>query len=297
MAKILYVDQDKRISGVVRDLLTASGHECATLSRGAQACDSLRELGADLMIVEVLLPDVCGFEILRRIRADRELFATPVMLVSQMNTEEEVQHGMAQGADDYLQKPPDAAQFLARVKSLLAAAALVRQPDPLTHLMNEHLAKYTVEHHLSLREPFALVCLELMQLAEFGQKAGAEAGNKVLRHAAHILEACARPLKDDSFQAAHMGAAHFMCLMRPDMAGTYCEWVCGTWRAHVPALYASIGLAGTDDEVPRVGALVYYTVYSGQRGSSVHDCFQKLMTIREHAHRNGEGIYADRRAG
>ncbi len=303
MARILYVDNDRRLAGVVRDFLAAAGHECNTVSRGELACESLRELGGDVAIVEVMMPDVCGFEILRRIRADRELFATPVMLVSHMVAEEEIEHGLAQGADDYLHKPLDYVEFQARVKSLLASSTAITQPDPVTHLMNERLAKYTVEHHISLRKPFALVCLELENLAEFGNKAGIEAGNMLLRHAGRILEVCGQCLKDGFLRPAHLGAAHFMCLTPPDMAEKYCRWVHSAWREHLPAIYASLGLPGTDSEratdqkVPRVNVLMYYTVCSGQPGRSVHDCFQTLTTIRKVAHRNSEGIYADRRTG
>ena len=257
--------------------------------------------GGDLAIVEVMMPDVCGFEILRRIRADRELFATPVMLVSYMAAEEEIQHGLAQGADDYIYKPLDFESFRTRAMSLLASSATIMQPDPLTNLMNERLAKCMVEHHISARRPFAVMCMELMQMVEFCRRAGVEASKAALLHAAGILEDCGRLLHDEFFRPAHMGAGHFMCIVRPEMAESYCGSVLRTWREQLPDFYSSVGFVPKSAELGRdaagVNALVYYTVCTGQPRRSVRDCFQTLMTIREHARWNGEGIYADRRTG
>jgi CheY-like chemotaxis protein len=302
VAKIVYVDWDERLSGVIRDFLIASGHECVTVARGALACDALREMGADLAIVEVMMPDICGFEICRRVRADRDLFTTPVMLVSYMAADEEIQHGLAQGSDDYLPKPLDSNLFLARVMSLLANSGSVCEPDPLTGLASHRLEKYSVQHRISARKPFAVVCLELVNLVEFGHKAGIEARNKALRHAARILSVCGKPLNDESFRPAHMGAGHFMCLIQPDMAEKYCGWVHNSWQDHLPELYSSLGLTAPVEGsnplngMPCVSALVYYTVCSSRAGGSVQECFETLASIRDHARRVGDGIYADRRA-
>ena len=300
MASILYVDYDKRFSGAVHDFWAPLGHECITVSHGALACESLREVGGDLAIVEVMMPDICGFEILRRIRADRKLFTTPVMLVSHMAAEEEIQHGLAQGADDYVFKPFDFEVLRTRAMPLLESSATIMQPDPLTHLMNERLAKCMVEHHISARRPFAVMCLELMQMVEFCHKAGVEASKALLLRAADILKDCGKLLHDEYFRPAHMGGGHFMCIVRPEMVAEYCNSVLNAWREQLPDFYASIGFVTKTTAMGRdaagVNALVYYTVCTGQPRRSVHDCFQTLITMRAHARWNGEGIYADHRS-
>ena len=302
MAKIIYVDWDERLAGAIREFLVASGHECLTLTQGSLVSDALRETGADLVIAEVMMPDVCGFEICRRIRADLGLFTTPVMLVSHMAAEEEVQHGLAQGADDYLAKPFDSNLFQARITSLLANSATVGESDPLTGLVSNRLEKYLVQQRISARRPFALVCLELVNLVEFGRRVGMDARNRALREGARILSVCGTPLDDASFSPAHMGAGHFMCLIETEMADKYCDWVHNSWNEHLPGLYKSLGLLVPGEggrvasAVPCVSALVYYTVCSSRAGGSVQECFETLASISDHARRAGGGIYADRRA-
>ena len=82
MAKIVYADWDERLSAAIRDFLVASGHECVTLTQGTPVCDTLRETEADLAIIEVMMPDVCGFEICRRIRLDGRMRYIPVIMRS-----------------------------------------------------------------------------------------------------------------------------------------------------------------------------------------------------------------------
>jgi hypothetical protein len=254
------------------------------------------------VIVEVMMPDVCGFEVCRRIRADSELFTTPIMLVSHMAADEEIQHGLSQGADDYLAKPFDSNLFQSRIQSLLLNAASAGESDALTGLVGHRLEKYMVQHRISARTPFALVCLELVNLVEFGRKVGMAARNKALQQGALVLSVCGKQLNDESFSPAHMGAGHFMCLVRPEMAERYCEWVHDSWKSQLPKLYSSLGLtlptAGdtSPKAVPRVSALVYYTVCSSRAGGSVHECFETLASIRDHARLIGDGVYADRRA-
>ncbi len=301
MAKIIYVDWDERLAGAIREFLGAQGHECVTLTQGAQACETLRESKADLAIAEVMMPDVCGFEICRRVRADHETFTTPVMLVSHMAAEEEIQHGLAQGADDYLAKPFDSNLFQTRISSLLSNAATIHESDPLTGLVSHRLEKYLVQQRISARRPFALVCLELVNLVEFGRRVGIDARNKVLREGARILSVCGKPLNDAAFNPAHMGAGHFMCLTEPDMAERFCDWVHQSWNDHLAGLYTSLGLpapgegARVANAVPCVSALVYSTTCSSRAGGSVQECFETLASIRDHARRTGGGIYADRR--
>ena len=158
-----------------------------------------------------------------------------------------------------------------------------------------------VQHRISARKPFALVCLELMNLVEFGRKAGNEARNRALQHGARILSACGRPLNDAFFSPAHMGAGHFMCLVQPEMAENYCCWVHGLWKEQLRDLYSSLGLAfpvegmRSTNGMPCLSALVYYTVCSSRAGRSVQECFETLAALRDHARLVGEGVYADRR--
>lgn len=305
MARVLYVDWDAQAGAWVRNVLGSAGIECLLETRGGRVCDVLKQSGASAVLMEVMLPEVSGFETCRRIRADRELFTLPVMLVSSMSAEEELHHGLRQGADDFLPKPCDPTTLLSRLKALLDGAVGLGEPDPLTALMNHRMAKYEIQHRISRKSRFALACMELVNLVEFGRAAGVDARNKALRHAARILEAAGERIKDPGFLVAHMGAGHFVAMLSPGSAERFCKAAHKSWQEHEPELYEALGITAAvaehertrshDGGVPPVRALVYCTGVRSSAGHSVHACFENLAQLRLHARGLGEGVYTDRR--
>jgi len=304
VVKVLYADWDAQAGAWVRSVLAGVGIECLLESRGGRVCEVLKQSGASAVLMEVMLPEVSGFETCRRVRADRDLFTLPVMLFSSMSAEEELRHGLGQGADDFLPKPCDAMTLTTRLKALLDGAAGLRDPDPLTALMNHRMAKYEIQHRISRKSRFALACMELVNLVEFGRAVGPDARNKALRHAARILEACGERLKDPGFLIAHMGAGHFVAALAPGNAERFCKAAHKSWQEHEPEFYDALGISFAIAEherskghsgVPPVRALVYCTGVRTAAGHSVHACFENIAQLRMHARALGEGVYTDRR--
>ncbi len=305
MARFLYADWDERLSAVVREHFESLGHQCDTAVRGRLACEMAEGNGYDVVVSEVMLPDMCGFELCRRVRANPSRFTTPIVLVSTMSAEEEIQHGIDQGADFYLPKPYDFNHFTSCIQSLADGAPSVEKPDPLTLLSGHQHARYMLQHYISARKPFALVCMELVNLVEFGQKTSISARNKALRHAARILEAYGRKIKDDMYRPAHMGAGYFICLVSPDLADPFCASIRRTWSDHQKELYESLGVTrsvseyeasrGASKGVPPVNSLLYYTHNRGDSILTAKSCLETLKQIRELAVRSADGIYQDRR--
>src|SRR5690606_30808149 len=116
-AKILIVEDDPRAAEVLGRSLTAAGHTCSIESTGARVLERARQDTPDLLVLDVMLPGTSGFEICRRVRADAHLYTLPILIVSAMRGEEEVMHGLAQGADDYVVKPFEPAQVVQRVEA------------------------------------------------------------------------------------------------------------------------------------------------------------------------------------
>ena len=115
MARILVVEDERFTVEPVAVYLRASGHACTVEGSGAHALEQLKRAAYDLVVLDVMLPGVSGFEVCRRIRRDAALFRMPVLIVSAMRNEEEVLHGLGQGADDYIVKPVDVPSFRRRV--------------------------------------------------------------------------------------------------------------------------------------------------------------------------------------
>lgn len=116
--KVLVADDDTIFRSLVVEVLTGAGYEVIAEENGLLAWERLEAEGADLAVLDINMPELDGFEVLRRIRADERHRAMPVLMLTIRAFAEDQVQGYDTGADDYLTKPFDNAVLLARVKVL-----------------------------------------------------------------------------------------------------------------------------------------------------------------------------------
>lgn len=117
--KALVVDDDEKLLALVRLALSKNGISVETATTSADALEMFSDLKPDLVILEVVMPDLSGWEVLRRIR---EASDVAVMLLSRRDSDVDKARGLDLGADDYLTKPFSFLEFEARVRALLRRA-------------------------------------------------------------------------------------------------------------------------------------------------------------------------------
>ncbi|HMG57286.1 MAG TPA: response regulator transcription factor [Kofleriaceae bacterium] len=123
MTRILVVEDDPSIRMGLEDTLTAKGYEVDAVARGGEAADRAVSGRYDLVVLDVMLPDLDGFEVCRRIRASRGAARrVPVIMLSARGAELDRVRGLELGADDYVTKPFSLMELLARVASVLRRA-------------------------------------------------------------------------------------------------------------------------------------------------------------------------------
>ena len=113
MARILIVEDEILINRLIHDGLTSAGHGCESSLDGAQALEMLENQKYDLIILDVMLPKMSGFEVIRHIKD------TPVIFVTAKNRLDDRLIGLDLGADDYIAKPFEMPELLARVRAVL----------------------------------------------------------------------------------------------------------------------------------------------------------------------------------
>jgi DNA-binding response OmpR family regulator len=116
MKKILVVEDEKKIADVVAAYLKQDGYAVTTTSSGSRALDMVDKLSPDLIVLDLMLPDLSGEEVCRRLRLQSDV---PIIMLTARTTEEERVQGLTMGADDYLTKPFSPRELVARVKSVL----------------------------------------------------------------------------------------------------------------------------------------------------------------------------------
>lgn len=128
--RILVVDDDKAIVKVVRSYLEQAGFEVQSAYDGETALHMLRREKPDLLVLDLMLPDRDGWEITRLIRSDNSLGAMPIIMLTARVEDTDKIIGLELGADDYITKPFNAREIVARVRALLRRAQFAQNTAP-----------------------------------------------------------------------------------------------------------------------------------------------------------------------
>jgi len=125
--RILVVDDDENTSFILQKRLERAGYEVVTTDRAKRAFELLGKSPFDLVMSDVMMPDLSGFDLCRRIREMEGLRKLPVILISARDEVESIVEGLDAGADDYLAKPFNPDELLARVRTQLRIKELQEQ--------------------------------------------------------------------------------------------------------------------------------------------------------------------------
>jgi DNA-binding response OmpR family regulator len=187
---ILLVDDDRRLAAMLSEFLELQGFRVETVHDGEAALARIGQHAPDLVILDVMLPGISGFEVLKRLRAAHDL---PVVMLTARGEESERIAGLMSGADDYLPKPFNPLELTARVRAVLkralAPGSRGAAPDPLVVVGPLRLDIRRCEVHAG-NQPVPLTAGELHVLEHLMRHKG-----EVLSRATLTQRALGRPLE------------------------------------------------------------------------------------------------------
>src|SRR5687767_2158779 len=245
---ILIVDDHEDNIELLRARLEAWGYRTVCAMDGAEALRSVYESPPDLILLDVMMPEIDGIEVARRIKADSSLPFIPIIMQTALDSIEHKVEGLDAGADDYITKPIHYSELQARVRSLLRIKALqeklakrdrelsdmndrllmISRTDGLTGIANRrHLEERMHEmweHATRLNEPIACVMCDIDKFKSVNDTYGHQAGDAVLKQFAEVLTHEAREID----RVGRYGGEEFMILLPGtvlDAAVTFAERV------------------------------------------------------------------------
>lgn len=121
MARIIYVEDDDIVADVVRQALSDAGHIVGVIDHGALAYDTIVFKQPDLILLDCSLPGMTGVEILRRVRAIPDIYLTPIVMLTALADQADIDAAVEAGANDYIVKPVDLPTLIARIEAVLAS--------------------------------------------------------------------------------------------------------------------------------------------------------------------------------
>jgi pilus assembly protein CpaE len=129
--KIMIVDDEPNTLRLLQHIIQGKGYQTIAVQSGAEALSRMRTEQPDLMILDVMMPDLSGLEVCRQVRADATLSRLPIIMLSARTQVADKVSGLQAGADEYVTKPIAAAELLARIEALLQASRRWAQREPV----------------------------------------------------------------------------------------------------------------------------------------------------------------------
>jgi sigma-B regulation protein RsbU (phosphoserine phosphatase) len=161
-AKILVVDDTDTNIKLLRALLKGAGYEVVTATCGQEGLTAATTERPDLILLDIMMPDLTGYEVCQRLRAAPETRQIPIVFLTALHEMEDHVKGMDVGGDDVLTKPINKLELLTRVKSLLrlrtASLEVERQRQVIHDLLKAYVSKEAAQRYLA--DPSSLSSLD-----------------------------------------------------------------------------------------------------------------------------------------
>jgi DNA-binding response OmpR family regulator len=219
-SKILVVEDDQDLADMLNSYLRVQGYEVVIANWGEEGIQTAQTGRPDLLILDIRLPDIDGFEVARRLRADRKTSKIPIIFLTERRERNDKLAGLELGADDYITKPFDVQEMRLRVRNVLKRSKQDSLTNPVTGLPEGTLVDERLSDCLQRDGPGALgVIIENIEL--FRDAYGFVAKDDVLRAISLILSNAMRESGAVDGFVGHLTPTDFVMILDryslPDM--------------------------------------------------------------------------------
>ncbi|MBI4226966.1 MAG: response regulator [Candidatus Omnitrophica bacterium] len=235
--RIVIADDEADIRDVLRITLEHEGFEVEEAANGADALALIRRRSPHVVILDSKMPEMTGEEVCRTLKKDILLRHLPVLLVTAKGETADKVKGLGAGADDYIVKPFEPAELVARVRMVLRRTTQALDANPLTKLPGNSSIMEELERRLQQGGPMAAGYVDLDQFKAFNDAYGFERGDEVIRETARILlTTLQRHGTPDDF-LGHIGGDDFVFVTTPAAVDAVAAAIVRETKASLAAFY------------------------------------------------------------
>jgi diguanylate cyclase (GGDEF)-like protein len=233
---VLVADDDDDIVRFVEVNLRLEGFDVTTASDGEAALAAAYDLAPDLVLLDVMMPVLDGFEVCQRLRSDSRTRHISIIMLTAKSLSADKVVGLTVGADDYMIKPFDPIELVARVKSALRRSREMRDVNPLTQLPGNVQVQEEVSRRVAKGDPFALVYIDLDNFKAFNDHYGFLRGDEAIKLLSRCIGDALDSVERENF-LGHVGGDDFVVIVRPDAAEALAPEIITNWDRRVVELY------------------------------------------------------------
>jgi PleD family two-component response regulator len=272
LKKIVIAEDDDNIAHLLGATLGDAGFLCLRARDGEEALVLCRRDLPDLLILDVMLPKLDGIEVTRRLKADVFASRVPILMTTSLAAVEDRIVGLDAGADDYLPKPFDLREVLARARALIRHSRRERERNPITNLPGSTALTDHVDERLRRGDAFALLWIAVEGLHAYVDAIGFTKGDEVVARLGALVQGSCGSRAGEVF-VSHVGGEDFAAALPVAHAGPLCTDLLQQFRELVPALPAGppLRLVIVGIDVTRAGMRT-----SGELAKSVVEARRKV---------------------
>jgi diguanylate cyclase (GGDEF)-like protein len=303
---ILVVDDDPDIARFVEVNLRSAGYDVAVAGDGEEALEKAGELRPDLVLLDVMMPRIDGFEVAQRLRKNPQTANTSIIMLTAKALSADKVTGLQSGADDYIIKPFDPIELLARVKGTLRRAKEMRNLSPLTGLPGNIRIQEEIERQVREARPFAVLYCDLDNFKTYNDQKGFVRGDRLIQATARIIQDAVVESDPGEGFVGHVGGDDFVAVVDPDVGERIAQRICERFDEARSAFYESEDLnrgfirmedrKGVMQDVPLVGISVGIATTARRGFAHYGEAVAVATEMKQFAKRDGGSSYAiDRR--
>ena len=234
--RLLIVEDDFDISNMLRIYFAGQGYDVDVAPRGSVALEKTRQNIPHLIVLDIMLPDIDGYEVCRQLRTSIRTSHIPVIFLTQKDERSDRLQGLELGADDYITKPFDIEELKLRVQNAISRAERESLTDPRSGLPSGRL----IEEHLRRiirSQDWTLMDVRINQYQPFKEEYGFVAADDVLRFTAMLLNEIVDQLGSADDFIGHAGGDNFIVITTKDVVQEIREKIKTRFSEEIAAHY------------------------------------------------------------
>lgn len=214
--RILVVEDDFDISNMLRIYFTGQGYEVQVAPRGNDALSMTRKQLPDLIMLDIMLPDMNGYDVCRELRTTTRTSHIPIIFLTQRDERSDRIAGLELGADDYVTKPFDIEELKLRAKNAMEAAKRQANIDPKSNLPTGSLIQDHLRSLMRSENPWTYIDIKINAFDVFSEVYGFVAGDDVIRFVAMVMGEVVDKMGTPDDFIGHPGRDNFVIITRAE---------------------------------------------------------------------------------
>lgn len=259
--KILIIDDTELMVQMIADILAGEGYDVVSANNGTDGIRMVMTHKPDLVLLDVIMPGLDGFEVCRLLRQDESNNLMPIIMLTAQGNEDDKLTGLELGADDYITKPFNPRELVSRVKNTLLRIERNRLANPLTGLPGNNEIQAEINYRIANEALFSVLYLDVDNFKAYNDAYGFARGDTAIKMIADILADIIPVFGSQSDFIGHIGGDDFVVITSPQNVDIICENIIKEFDERVPELYSSRDRkAGYISTKNRKGDIIRYPI-------------------------------------